>query len=489
MIKSIKLKLWLTLFVTLVISLGALLTLTYLSVKQRFLEYATEQILERLVPLEQAVIEVYSSSENSLEPFIQSPSRWNTLRDTSYRQYLKDQNRRSLTGPQKKDWSERESRDKKIELDQRAFFQHLILTDQERKPISGRTKEGAKYVLRELRHQNEVIAFIGYVKPKAFIRSVDKLFVDQQIRSFGILSIAMVFAALFVTLFVSRWLVVPLSLLSRCAKHVSAGDFSVRIGFKADDELGKLCQNFDDMTTTLEKNEMTRKQWVADISHEMRTPLSVLKAQLEAMEDGIRAPTTENLNLLKRNVDSLSFIINDLYELSLTDLGELNLHKDIFSLNDTLKDVIGEFDAKFKQKSFLIDHNLITTRAVKVYADKNRIKQVLSNLLENSCRYTDDGGNISIGLYEQEGQAVIEVEDSAPGLDQRSMERIFDRLYRVESSRNRETGGAGLGLSICQGITKAHGGSIVASNSLLGGIKQTIKLPLNNDLKTTNGHD
>lgn len=481
MIKSIKLKLWLTLFVTLVFSLGALLTLTYLSVKQRFLEYATEQILERLAPLEQGVIEVYVSSQNTLEPFIINPSRWSRLRDTSYRQYLQDQNRRTLSEQQLKDWSERESLENKLQPDLRSFVQHLVLMDHNKELVSGRTKDGAKYILRELRHQNKVIAHIGYVKPNAFMRSVDQLFVDQQIRSFGILSIAMVFAALVVTLFVSRWLVVPLSLLARSAKQVSMGDFSVRVGFKADDELGKLCQNFDDMTVSLEKNEMTRKQWVADISHEMRTPLSVLKAQLEAMEDGIRSPTAENLGLLKRNVDSLSFIINDLYELSLTDLGELSLHKDSFSLNEVLLEVLNEFDAKLKQKSFTICRNIDTGQNIEIYADKNRIKQIVSNLLENCCRYTDDGGKVSVSLLVSGEFCIIEIEDSAPGLDQASMDRIFDRLYRVETSRNRKTGGSGLGLSICKGITEAHRGTIIATNSSLGGVKQTITLPIDGE--------
>lgn len=476
MIKSIRLKLWLTLFVTLVLSLGLLLSLTYFSIKQRFMEYATSQILERLEPLQQAIIEVYADSE-SLSSFIDTPSRWNRLRDRTYRKYLKDQNRRSSAplGP-KQDWSERESIEKKLQPNQRAFFQHLVLYDNSKNLIAGRTKDNAKYILQEISYQDKKIAFIGYIKPKAFLRSVDKLFVDQQVKTFAVLSVLMIFAALLVTLFVSRWLVVPLSLLSRNAKRVADGDFSVRMNFKTDDELGKLCQNFDDMTQSLEKNEITRKQWVADISHEMRTPLSVLKAQIEAMEDGIRKPTNENFHLLKRKVDSLSFIIDDLYELSLADLGALNLQKEEMDLSSALTEVLDEFKEKLSQKQLHLTTEF-PSDAVTVVADKKRLKQLITNLVENSYRYTDLAGEIKIKLSTHIDQVSFSIEDSSPGVPADAIAHIFDRLFRVEGSRNRDTGGAGLGLSICRGIAESHGGTIDAKESSLGGLKQIINLP------------
>lgn len=476
MIKSIRLKLWLTLFVTLVLSLGLLLSLTYFSIKQRFMDYATSQILERLRPLQQAVIVVYEDKE-SLSSFIDTPSRWNRLRDRTYRQYLKDQNRRSSAplGPQQ-DWSERESIEKKLQPNQRAFFQHLVLYDSKKQLIAGRAKRGANYVFQEISYKDRKIAFIGYIKPKAFLRSVDKLFVDQQVKTFALLSVLMIFAALLVTLFVSRWLVVPLSMLSRNAKRVAGGDFSVRMNFRTDDELGKLCQNFDDMTQSLEKNEITRKQWVADISHEMRTPLSVLKAQIEAMEDGIRKPTNENFQLLRRKVDSLSFIIDDLYELSLADLGALQLQKEAMDITLALTEVVDDFREKLTHKELRLVTDFPAVPVV-INADKKRIKQLITNLVENSYRYTDTAGEIKIKLANDEQQATLSIEDSAPGVPEDAIAHIFDRLYRVEGSRNRDTGGAGLGLSICRGIVESHDGSIEAEKSALGGLKQIISFP------------
>ncbi|MFT5083352.1 MAG: two-component system sensor histidine kinase BaeS [Lentisphaeria bacterium] len=478
MIKSIKLKLWLTFFVTLVLSLGSLLLLTHLSVKQRFLEYATKQILERLEPLEQAVINEYATAR-SLRPFLENGERWNTLRDATYRQYLRHQNLRSPPplGPRPHEWGDRESMEKKLEPNQRAFFQHLILVDNKKQLVAGRQQEDANYIYRQLILDNTIIAHIGYVKPKAFLRPVDKLFADQQLNIFGLLSVLMVFAALIVTLFVSRWLVTPLSKLSQNAKQMAAGDFTVRMASTADDELGTLCQNFDEMASTLEKNETARKQWVANTSHEMRTPLSVLKAQIEAMQDGIREASSENLNLLQRNVDSLSLIIDDLYELSLVDEGALSFFKEQFDIRELIKETSVEFEEKLAQKNlhlFTISDDEVD---LCLFADRKRIKQLLGNLLENSFRYTNANGTIKISLLLQKNEIHIHIEDSAPGVPDDGIEKIFDRLYRIETSRNRETGGAGLGLSICKGIVEGHGGTITARASMLGGIKQIITMP------------
>ncbi len=477
MIKSIKLKLWLILFVTLATSLGALLAITFFSVRQHFLDYATQQILERLAPLERAVVAEYEAAQ-SLIVFTQTPTRWNQLRDTTYRQYLSDQNRNaSINASKPQDWSERESIEAQLQPKQRAFFQHLVLRDSAHNVIAGRMKEGANYIFRELTHQGDTIAYIGYIKPTVFLRSVDRLFVEQQIKAFGAMTALMILVAALVTALVSRWLVHPLSLLAKNAKQVAAGDFSVRVNYNASDELGSLCLNFNDMTSSLEKDEQLRKQWVADISHEMRTPLSVLKAQVEAMEDGIRPANAENLHLLLRNIDALSHIINDLYELSLTDLGALSLNKQQLSVSKIIHEVWTSFEDRFKKKQLQVTLNFSPEKDFFIFADKNRLHQLISNLFENSYRYTDANGEMHIHLHEDTNNVTITIEDSAPAVPENAIDNIYDRLFRVEASRNRETGGAGLGLSICKGIVNVHNGEIHASHSNLGGLKQNITLP------------
>lgn len=483
MIKSIKLKLWLTFFITFVACLGSFLILTHMSVKQRFLDYATNQILERLEPLEQAVTDVYNESQ-SLSPFVDTTSRWTQLRDATYRQYLQHQRQRRPLEPKADNWDLQQTLDKKTQANQRSFFQHLVLADTAKQLIAGRRQEKANYVYRPVMSGDSLIAYIGYIKPKAFLRSVDKLFVDEQLRSFTIISIATFFVSLVATLFVSRWLVTPISKLSRGARQLAKGNFSVRIASTSTDELGQLCDNFDEMAHTLKMNEQARKQWVADISHELRTPLSVLTAQIEAMQDGIRATSPENIALLKKSTDNLSYIVGDLYELSLADIGALSYNKDTFDLAILLRDVINAYQDKFDAKSLTLTFQQQPSDAL-IFADQKRIRQLIINLVENSLRYTDAGGEVSVHLSQQanrKGQTYtrINIEDSAPNVPESAHIRLFDRLYRVESSRNRETGGAGLGLSICKKIVEGHSGEIHASHSVLGGLSMTITLPTKN---------
>ncbi|PCK08760.1 MAG: two-component sensor histidine kinase [Alteromonadaceae bacterium] len=476
MIKSIRIKLWLTFFFALILGLGALLILTHLSVKKRFLDYATDQILERLEPLELAVRSAYLESE-SLSPFIENPSHWAKLRDATYRQYLQHQNRpSSLLGPKQQDWTERQTLDKELQTNQRAFFQHLILTDENKNLIAGRIDEDANYIYRAIQTEDQVIAYIAYVKPKAFLRAVDRLFVDQQIRSFAIICIVMIFTSLIIALLVSRWIITPLTLLSKNAKKLAEGDFSVRIETKANDELGQLCNNFDEMARTLEKNEQARKCWVADISHEMRTPLAVLKAQLEAMEDGIRKPSIKNINLLQKNVEGLNHILNDLYELSLADLGALTYRKELCNIQELVSDIVASNSDRFREKGLEL-HFVCRSKEKDVFmmADSTRIKQLMNNLIENSYRYTDSPGQIEVHLDSNDSALIIAVHDSAPGVSGESIDKIFERLYRVESSRNRNTGGAGLGLSICEKIVESHQGEITAKHATLGGLALTIE--------------
>ncbi len=195
------------------------------------------------------------------------------------------------------------------------------------------------------------------------------------------------------------------------------------------------------------------------------------------MQDGIRSANPENLSLLKRNVDSISFIVDDLYELSLVDVGALKFHKSQFDLAELVREVVGEFEEKLAKKGLHIECDRVPQAECMCHADKKRIVQVLSNLVENSFRYTDAPGTIRVGLSLNQSQYELTVEDSSPGVPNEALDRIFDRLYRLENSRNRETGGAGLGLSICKGIIEGHGGSIHAQSSELGGIKQIIVIP------------
>jgi two-component system, OmpR family, sensor histidine kinase BaeS len=170
--------------------------------------------------------------------------------------------------------------------------------------------------------------------------------------------------------------------------------------------------------------------------------------------------------------------VEDLYQLSLSDIGALTYRKEDLGLVEMLRDIIESYRAEFSRKGITIASNLPQKEEAYVSADRERLNQLFVNLFENSLRYTDAGGNLVIGLAINDRIATIEFQDSAPGVSKNDLSRLFERLYRVEGSRSRTSGGAGLGLAICNNIVEAHGGSISAHQSPLGGLLIRFNFPL-----------
>lgn len=469
MIKSIRFKLWLTFLATLVLSTTAMLLFTHASVKQGFLNYVTQQAINRLQYLEFAVNEIYTR-ELSLDILREDKRLWRRLKYHTFREFIQQQTREALSRNQPPPHPS-------VKAQERAFIDQIILTDPDKKLIVGNYFRNAEYSWRALYYEENLIGYLGYIKPKDFMRSVDRLFVYQQLKAFALLSAAIVIGSFLVALLVSNWLLKPLSELSRGAKKITAGDFSIRINRQSSDELGLLCQNFNELAKTLAANEDARKQWVADISHEMRTPLAVLKAQIEAMQDGVRQATPQNLELLKNKIDALSALINDLYELSLSDLGAMTYKKVALPLAELVDSVTADFDQNMQTADLEISVDNRLDDKCQILGDSNRLNQLLGNLLKNCLRYTDKPGKVQIQAWADRNSAHITIEDSAPGVPEQELEKIFERLYRLDESRTRATGGAGLGLSICKNIVHAHHGDISASQSDLGGLRINVTLP------------
>ncbi|SMF00692.1 two-component system, OmpR family, sensor histidine kinase BaeS [Alteromonadaceae bacterium Bs31] len=455
---------------TLVLSTTAMLLFTHASVKQGFLDYVSQQAISRLQYLENAIKEVYAQ-EMSLSSLKDDQRVWRRLKYQTFREYIEQQSREALSNNEP-------PLHPSVKAQERAFVDQLILVDADKSIIVGEKFENAEYSWRELFFEDQLIGYIGYIKPKDFMRSVDRLFINQQLKAFALLSIGIFIGSFLIALLVSSWLVKPMSELSKAAEKISSGDYSVRINRAASDEMGALCNNFNELARTLSANEAARKQWVADISHEMRTPLSVLQAQIEAMQDGIRPTSEENLALLKTKIDSLSRLINDLYELSLSDLGALSYSKENLDLSTVINNIAPDYEQKLASDGLeLLVENTLSEKA-RIFADPKRISQLFSNLLENSARYTDAPGKVLLRASREKHLIHITLEDSAPAVAEDQLDSIFDRLFRIETSRNRATGGAGLGLSICKNIVEAHNGRISAQQSTLGGLQIKLSFDL-----------
>lgn len=208
-----------------------------------------------------------------------------------------------------------------------------------------------------------------------------------------------------------------------------------------------------------------------DISHERRPPIAVIGGEVEAMLDGIRQPTPGRLTALHGEIGALSRLVEDLHLLSLADQATLKL---TLELVDLVQEQLAHFEPRMAQQGLTL--NLDAPDSLSLLADSRRLRQLLSNLLENSLRYTDPPGQVRIQLKGDREGVSLEVQDSAPGVPEPEQGRIFDRLYRADRSRSRALGGSGLGLAICREIVLAHGGSMDAVDSPLGGLSIQVQL-------------
>jgi two-component system sensor histidine kinase BaeS len=226
---------------------------------------------------------------------------------------------------------------------------------------------------------------------------------------------------------------------------------------------------------------------LADVSHELRTPLTVLAGEIEALKDGLREFDQTQLDSLDQEVQRLRYLVDDLYELSVSDVGGLRYQFVTVDLADCLQNALDGMRNRAAASGIDLSLEKPEPGAVAgaiISADVQRIDQLLHNLLENSLAYTDALGRVTVTLLRTAATAHITIDDTPPGVSESDCEQLFDPLFRQEASRSRRSGGAGLGLAICRNIVDAHGGSIRASPSELGGVSIHIEIPLSGESRT-----
>jgi two-component system, OmpR family, sensor histidine kinase BaeS len=354
----------------------------------------------------------------------------------------------------------------------------FVVLDADRSPVVGGQIGSEKVVLKPVVVRNQTVGYAGFrTPPIEFMHPEQMRFLAQQKWVFIGVGLGLVLVVMLFSFPLSRYLLQPVRAMAAATIHLTSGNYAVRIPVSSSDELGRLAGSFNVMALTLEKNEKARRQWVADISHELRTPLAVLRAEIEALLEGVRETTPEAVSSLHAEVLRLHRLVDDLYQLALSDLGNLTYHREELDLSDILNNAVRPHFSEFKSKGITVRMNLPDKPGIIVFADRERLLQLFANLLDNSLKYTDAEGELIVGIRCVNGQATITFEDSYPGVTGEEMERLFDRLYRVESSRNRALGGAGLGLAICKNIVEAHEGTIFARPSVLGGVLVEISLP------------
>ncbi len=273
-----------------------------------------------------------------------------------------------------------------------------------------------------------------------------------------------------------RSVVAPVQHLSAAARAIAAGDLRARAPVQGHDEIAELAQTFNLMAESLERARVARQMQTADIAHELRNPLSVLQGTLEALADGIYAPTPENIEPALDQVRTLNRLIEDLRLLAQVDAGELRLNVAPLNLEPWLARILDAYRPVFQERALTLSVAL-PPDLPPLRADADRLAQVLHNIIGNALRYVPSGGAVRITAQREGTGVTVRVADTGPGLPPEQRALIFERFWRAESSRSRETGGSGLGLTIARQIVLAHGGRIWAEETPGGGLTIAFWLP------------
>jgi signal transduction histidine kinase len=283
--------------------------------------------------------------------------------------------------------------------------------------------------------------------------------------------------ALLLALLLSYSLLRPVEALTQAARRLSTGDLTQRVAVSGRDELATLGRTFNQMASSLEQAERGRRALTADIAHELRNPLAVQRAHLEALQDGIYPLSAETLQpVLEQNL-LLTRLVEDLRILALAESGQLRLERSPTDLAALLQRMIERFTPQAVARQIRLQTSGEALPALSL--DPQRVEQILGNLLSNALRHTPEGGQVSLSLEKSGQGARIRVRDSGPGIPEEALPHIFERFYRAGRSRSRSEGGTGLGLAIARQLAEAHGGSLTTANDPQGGAVFTLDLPDN----------
>lgn len=268
----------------------------------------------------------------------------------------------------------------------------------------------------------------------------------------------------------------PILRLADGARELADGKYDTRLSVARSDELGELAHSFNQLAQKLDQVEASRRQWVADTSHELRTPLSVLRAQLEAVQDGVRPASAEGTAAMLSQVVSLNKLIDQLYALARADVGEIEYQREAVDVWQLAREQGQAFSEKLFAAGVTLTEGAVDGRFI-VQADPERMRQVMTNLFENCIRYCGQGARIVLSARQDGDVVELRLDDSGPGVPDAALAHLGERFYRVEGSRSREHGGAGLGLALCRRIVLAHGGQMAFARSPSGGLQVSLRLP------------
>jgi signal transduction histidine kinase len=351
-----------------------------------------------------------------------------------------------------------------------------------RYPVDVVATELVEFAVQPVNHQGEIVEVVFAVREVAdgsLLARAGATF-EFLLRFWWQFLVAGALAA-GVALLMARWLArgmtQPLRDMASAARRMEVGDYSVRVVARSRDEVGGLAHAFNRMSEELEDLERTRRDLVANVSHELKTPIAAIRAHLENLLDGVEEPDPETLQVMLGQTERLGRLVEQLLDLSRLESGEVRLHREPVPLGPLVSRVISEIEVARVHKDVRIDPE-IPVDLPPLDADAERVHQVLFNLVDNAVRFVPEGGEVRIVAGRRNGSVEVRVADNGVGIPPEHLPRLFERFYRVDTARSRGEGGTGIGLAIARSVVEAHGGHIRAESRPGVGSVFTFDLPV-----------
>ena len=356
-----------------------------------------------------------------------------------------------------------------------ALRERLFLLDVNKERLAGAPIEDIDDALLEaIVVDGETVAWIGFAPAGDFLPPEANRFLAGQLKILALSAAIALVVAVLLAWALARTVSRPVQAIGDSVRRISEGKYDTRAKVGAGGELATLANHVNQLAVSLDANRTARRRWMADIAHELRTPVAVMKGEIEAMVDGVREPDEASLSSLREEADHLAMMVDDLQTLALSDAGALAIRKEAVDVSMLVDQAAEAFGPRFAARGIRLE--VEATGDTELSCDPQRVRQLLHNLLENSARYSVSGGTVRLSLVREDGVKLV-LEDSGPGVRDEQLGRLFERFYRAEGSRSRASGGSGLGLSICRNIVEAHGGAIVADHGSMGGLRISVTLP------------
>lgn len=353
----------------------------------------------------------------------------------------------------------------------------MVLLDDQRRYVAGYQQDVQNpAVVRPIVVGGRTVGFLALRSQENSLTDADLRFQHRQLIASWIIGGSVALLAALAALWLSRTLLTPIRNITAATQQLADGDYTIRIQSDSDDSVGRLAHDFNRLADKLQRNEQLRRNFMADIAHELRTPLAVLRSEIEAILDRVRQATPEALKSLQAEVATLTKVVDDLYDLSLADIGALTYRMEPIDVSEALLSTLTAFESRFGALGLAVSREIEPN--IRLKADKARIQQLFNNVLENMARYTRAPGSLRIECVAKDRIVHIGFHDSGPGVPEEQRSHLFERFYRTGSAGRDTTRGAGLGLAICRKIVEAHSGTIAANASPLGGLLIDVRLPM-----------